>query len=94
MREEGQTSKHLLLASVVTMVGMMLLLITVAFSWELWMVPIFLIGNAMVWVLHIGRIGSEQFYENLCIGLLLIGFFFFGVHRDRKSTRLNSSHIH
>lgn len=80
MREEGQTSKHLLLASVVTMVGMMLLLITVAFSWELWMVPIFLIGNAMVWVLHIGRIGSEQFYENLCIGLLLIGFFFFGVH--------------
>lgn len=80
MRGERQTSKHLLLASVVTMVGMMLMVITIAFSWELWMVPVFLIGNAMVWFLHIGKFGMEEFYENLCIGLLLIGFFFFGVH--------------
>ncbi len=80
MRADKQTSKHLLLAVVVTMVGMMLLLITIAFSWELWMVPIFLIGNSLVWFLHIGRIGSRALYENLCVGLLLIGFFFFGVH--------------
>ncbi len=80
MRGEGQTSKHLLLASVVTMVGMMLMVITIAFSWELWMVPVFLIGNAAVWFLHIGKFAMEEFYENLCIGLLLIGFFFFGVH--------------
>ncbi len=81
MRVEGQTSKHLLLAGVVTMVGTMLMLITIAFSWERWMVPIFLIGNALVWCLHIGRFGSETLYENLCTGLLLVGFFFFGVHR-------------
>lgn len=80
MREERQTSKYLLLAVSVTMVGMLLLVITIAFSWELWMVPVFLIGNAMVWLLHIGRFGLEELYENLCIGLLLIGFFFFGVH--------------
>ncbi len=80
MRADKQTSKHLLLAVVVTMVGMMLMLITIAFSWELWMVPIFVIGNGLVWFLHIGRIGSKALYENLCSGLLLIGFFFFGVH--------------
>ena len=80
MRADGQTSKHLLLAVVVTMVGMMLMLITVAFSWEEWMVPVIVIGNSLVWCLHIGRIGSEALYENLCVGLLLVGFFFFGVH--------------
>lgn len=66
MRADKQTSKHLLLAVVVTMVGMMLMLITIAFSWELWMVPIFVIGNGLVWFLHIGRIGSKALYENLC----------------------------
>ncbi|MCI8538861.1 MAG: response regulator [Oscillibacter sp.] len=80
MKSERQTSKHLLLASVVTMVGIMLMVITIAFSWELWMVPIFLIGNSLVWFLHIGKYGSDELYENLCTGLLLIGFFFFGVH--------------
>lgn len=56
MREEEQTSIHLLLAGIVTTFGMMLILITIAFSWEMWMVPVILIGNTLVWVLHIGRI--------------------------------------
>ncbi|MCI8333903.1 MAG: response regulator [Lachnospiraceae bacterium] len=81
MREEEQTSIHLLLAGIVTTFGMMLILITIAFSWEMWMVPVILIGNTLVWVLHIGRFGSEIFYESLCGGLLMVGFFFFGVHR-------------
>ncbi len=81
MRAKGQTSVHLLLASIVTMFGVMLILITIALSWELWMVPIILIGNTLVWCLHIGRAGSETFYENLCSGLLMVGFFFFGVHK-------------
>ena len=55
MRADGQTSKHLLLAVVVTMVGMMLMLITVAFSWEEWMVPVIVIGTSLVWCLHIDR---------------------------------------
>ena len=45
------------------------------------MVPVILIGNTLVWILHITRTGSETFYENLCAGLLMVGFFFFGVHR-------------
>ncbi len=81
MREKGKTSIHLLLASIVTMFGVMLILITIAMSWEPWMVPVILIGNTLVWCLHIGRIGSETFYENLCAGLLMVGFFFFGVHK-------------
>ncbi len=82
MRAKKQTSMHLLLAGIVTMFGIMLILITVAFSWEPWMVPVILIGNTLVWCLHIGRVGSEAFYENLCSGLLMIGFFFFGVHKS------------
>ena len=44
------------------------------------MVPIIVTGNSLVWILHIGRIGTESFYEALCAGLLMVGFFFFGVH--------------
>lgn len=80
MRTKGQTSIHLLLACIVTLFGVMLILLTLAMSWETWMVPIIVTGNSLVWVLHIGRAGSENFYENLCAGLLMIGFFFFGVH--------------
>lgn len=80
MRTEEQTSTHLVLATIVTVFGVMLILTTIAMSWESWMVPIIVIGNSIVWYLHIGRTGSNTFYENLCIGLLMIGFFFFGVH--------------
>ncbi|MCI8659773.1 MAG: response regulator [Lachnospiraceae bacterium] len=81
MRTRGQTSIHLLLASIVTMFGVMLIVIIIALSWEPWMVPVILIGNTLVWCLHIGRAGSDTFYENLCFGLLMVGFFFFGVHK-------------
>lgn len=80
MRTEEQTSAHLLLASIITVFGMMLILTTIAMSWEFWMIPIILIGNSLIWILHIGRASSNTFFENLCIGLLMIGFFFFGVH--------------
>ena len=80
MREKTKTSIHLLLASIVTIVGVMLIFIILALSWEPWMVPVIMIGNTLVWILHITRAGSETFYENLCAGLLMVGFFFFGVH--------------
>ena len=80
MREKRETSIHLLLASIVSIFGTMLILIILAMSWEFWMIPVILIGNTLVWILHIGRAGSDAFYENLCSGLLMVGFFFFGVH--------------
>lgn len=82
MRTEEQTSVHLLLASIITVFGIMLILTTIVMSWELWMIPIIVIGTSIVWFLHIGRTGTNTFYENLCIGLMMVGFFFFGVHRS------------
>ncbi len=82
MREGKQTSIHLLLATIVTVVGTILILITLVIPWEFWMIPIILVGNSLVWFLHVGRLGSEQFYQNLCTGLLMVGFFFFGVHSN------------
>ena len=81
MRTEEQTSMHLLLASIITVFGVMLIFATIVMSWESWMIPIIVIGSSAVWCLHIGRSGSNVLYENLCIGLLMIGFFFFAVHQ-------------
>lgn len=80
MRTERQTSKYLLLASIVSVFSVMLALITVVMSWEMWMIPLIVFGMFSVWCLHIGRIGSEAVYENLCAGVMLVEFFFFGVH--------------
>ena len=80
MRTDEQTSKHLLLAAIITVCSVMLILMTVIMEWELWMIPVILVGNTLVWCMHIGRFGSESFYKNLCAGLLMVGFFFFGVH--------------
>ncbi len=82
MRSDGQTGKHLLLAGVVTVFSVMLIVITIVMSWELWMVPLIMLGNFSVWFLHIGRLGSGMLYESLCAGLMMIEFFFFGVHRS------------
>lgn len=80
VKGQTKTSLHLLLACIVTTFGVMLMLLIMAMAWELWMVPVILIGNTLVWCIHIARAGSDNFYENLCAGLLMVGFFFFGVH--------------
>ncbi|MCI8320740.1 MAG: response regulator [Lachnospiraceae bacterium] len=80
MRTEGQTSKYLLLASIVSVFSVMLALITLVMSWELWMIPVIVFGMFSVWCLHIGRVGSEAVYEGLCAGVIMAEFFFFGVH--------------
>lgn len=82
MREEGQTGRHLLLASIVSVVSIMLVIITIVMKWEIWMVPLIVFGSFSVWCLHIGKAGSEMLYENLCAGVIMVDFFFFGVHGD------------
>ena len=82
MGTEGQTSQHLLLAVIISVFSGMMILITVVMPWELWMVPVILTGNFSVWFLHIGRIGTGAVYENLCAGVMMVEFFFFGVHRE------------
>ena len=80
MRAEEQTSRHLLLAVITTTFSGMLALITAVMAWELWTVPLIVIGCFSVWLLHIAKIGSNALYENLCVGLVLVEFFFFSVH--------------
>ena len=80
MRAEEQISRHLLLAVIVTVFSAMLGLVTAVMAWELWVVPLMAAGCFSVWLLHIAKIGSNAFYENLCAGLILLEFFFFGVH--------------
>ena len=80
MRAEEQTSRHLLLAVITTVFGGMLSLVTLVMAWEFWMVVLMAAGCISVWFLHIARIGSDTLYENLCTGLMLTEFFFFGVH--------------
>ena len=80
MRAEEQTSRHLLLAVIVTVFSGMLCLVTILMAWELWVVLLMAAGCFSIWLLHIARLGSDTLYENLCAGLMLTEFFFFGVH--------------
>ena len=82
MRAEEQTGRHLLLAVITTVFGGMLGVITAVMAWELWMIPLIAFSCFSVWLLHIAKLGSNAFYENLCAGLMLVGFFFFSVHES------------
>lgn len=82
MKTEAQVSMHLLMAGTLSILGVLLSVITLFRPWELWMIPLIIIGCLVVWWLHIGRIGSEILYENICSGLLIVDFFFFGVHKS------------
>lgn len=82
MKTEAQISMHLLMVSTLSILGVLLGVITLLRSWEMWMIPLIIIGCLVVWWLHIGRIGSEMLYENICTGLLLIDLFYFGVHQS------------
>ena len=80
MNAGEQTSRHLLLAVITTVFSTLMSLVTLVMSWEPWMIPLMSVGCVSVWLLHIARIGSDTLYENLCVGLLLIEFFYFSVH--------------
>ena len=80
MRTEAQISMHLLMASTLSILSVLLSIVTLFRSWELWMIPLAILGCLVVWWLHIARIGTEILYENICTGLLIIELFFFGVH--------------
>lgn len=82
MRAEEQTSRHLLLAVITTVFSGMLSLVAIVLGWEFWVIPMMMAGGVSVWLMHIGRLGSNRLYENLCAGLMLTEFFFFGVHES------------
>ena len=76
MRTEAQTSMHLLMVSTLSIVSVLLSLMAVIMSWELWMLPIIIIGCLTVWWLHIGGGGfghhvREHMYRAADYGFLL-----------------------
>ena len=71
MREQEQTSIHLFLAVTANAFSVMLVLVILAMSWELWVIPLIVVGCFIIWWFHIGRDGSEILYENICTGLML-----------------------
>ncbi|MDE5823140.1 MAG: response regulator [Lachnospiraceae bacterium] len=77
---EGQTGIHLLMAGIVSVFGFLLVLITLVMQWELWTVPLVAMGILAIWVIHIGKLGTDAFYEYLCTGVMTIGFFYYGAH--------------
>ena len=82
MRPEEQTSRHLLLAVIITILSSILNFVTLVMSWEFWMILLITAGCFSVWILHITKLGADMFYENLCAGVMLIEFFFFSVHES------------
>lgn len=81
MRAEEQAGRHLLLAVITTVFSGVISFVTVVLAWEYWMIPLMAAGCLSVWLLHIAKFGSDTLYENLCAGLVLTEFFFFGVHK-------------
>ena len=67
MRAEEQTSRHLLLAVMVTVFSGLLGLITLFLAWEFWMLPLMAAGCLGVWILHIARLGSNTLYETYAL---------------------------
>ena len=57
MRTEAQTSMHLLMASTLSVLSILLGLITFTLSWEMWTIPMMVVGCSVVWWLHVGRVG-------------------------------------
>ncbi len=82
MRPEEQTSRHLLLAVIITVLSGILSFVTLVMSWEFWMILPITAGCFSVWILHITKLGADTFYEDLCAGVMLIEFFFFSVHES------------
>ena len=70
MKADKQTSKHLLLAVVITVFSVILILTIIVMEWEPWVVPLMATGCVGVWSLHIGRGDQARMYENLCAGLM------------------------
>ena len=82
MRPEERTSRHLLLAVIITVLSGILSFVTLVMSWEFWMILPITAGCFSVWILHITKLGADTFYEDLCAGVMLTEFFFFSVHES------------
>ena len=80
--EGTRTSIHLIMALTVTVFDIMLTALIFVESWEMWMLPLIYIALIAVWVLHIVKIFPDKILEYMFVLVMLLQFFFFGIHES------------
>lgn len=80
IKQEERTAVHLLMAGIVSIFSVLLIAVTIVMPWEIWTIPLLVIGIVSIWVLHIGRLSSDIVYEYICAGLMMVEFFYYGIH--------------
>lgn len=78
--EGTKTDIHLLMVMAVTAFNMLLVMVVCLMSWEMWVIPLIIIITAAAWALHILRLIPETTFEYICSGVMMVEFFFYGVH--------------
>ena len=53
MRTDERTSRHLMLAIIATVFSSVLNFVTTSLDWELWVIPLIVVGCVSIWILHI-----------------------------------------
>lgn len=76
----SNTAVYLVMAVLGSVFSVMLIVITATLSWELWMIPLIVIGLVAIWITHITRLLPGKAYETLCAGVMLFELFFYGIH--------------
>lgn len=79
---EKKTDIHLIMALVISIFSLILIIVTCMLSWEMWTIPMIVIGLCIVWAFHIGKIVSSRIYEYSCAGMILAEVFFYGIHAE------------
>ena len=82
VQAEQWTGAHLVMVGVYTAFSILLIIFTLILSWEMWMIPLLIIGIISVWFIHISQFGTEQFQRYLYITLMLVELFYYGAHED------------
>lgn len=78
--EEKNTDIHLIMVLVVTVMNILLSVVICLMSWEMWMIPLIVMVLVAAWAFHITKTVSDRTFEYMCTGILLVEFFFYGVH--------------
>lgn len=78
--QEEQTGIHLLMVCMASIFGLIQIWFTLVMSWELWTIPLVVIGILVIWGMHIGGFVTNALYEQVCIGFIVCESFYYGVH--------------
>ena len=72
---------HNIVLAIITVACLAAIIESVAQGWELWFIPLILIGVVAAWVLHLMHYGKIRSRENFYIILSMVVSFYHGVHQ-------------